>query len=174
MGAAWTSGSSGTSTSHLYSWIRYRVRSCAPSVEEVVEDAVDILWTLGLGRVAGARDDGQGCPVDQALRPLRVGQRKQRVARAPDELDRDLELVQAPGHIVLASEQSARIDERAHRREVGAAVAVGGVHVAKVGQVLVVEGLVEVDGGAGVSSGEAPDHPPLRPAQLVARGSHHV
>src|SRR5207249_2940560 len=79
MGAAWTSGSSGPSTSPLYSGLRYRVRSGSPSVEEVV----------------------------------------------------------------------------------------------KVGQVLVVEGLVEVDGGAGVAGGEAPDHPPWRPGQRVARESHH-
>src|SRR6266545_2000932 len=137
-----------------------------------MEDAVELLRPLRLRRVSGAPDDRQRRAADQGLRALGVRKRKERVVRAPDQLDGDLQLVQAAGHVVVPAEKRARVDKRANRREICAAVAIDRIHLAQIGEVTVVEGLRQVGAGARVSGGEPPHHRLRRPGESVARKTH--
>src|SRR6266581_6054997 len=112
VGSGWTSGSSGASTSARYSGLVYWRGSGVSGIEEAEERAVELVGALGLGRVAGPFDDGQPAVGNCGVCTGRMGDRKQRVVGAPDDLYRHLQLAQTRGHVVLAAEQRPGMHKR--------------------------------------------------------------
>src|SRR5436309_14449622 len=99
-----------------------------------MEDAVEVFRSLSLGCMTRAVDDGELRTLDQRLRAFGMRQRKQRIVGAPDQLNRDLDLVQPTRHVVMPAEQGPWFDERAHGREVVVVQPTGGAHIAKVAE----------------------------------------
>src|SRR5207248_9994670 len=125
VGSGWTSGSRGASTVALYSGLVYCSGSGGSGIEEAEERAVELVGALGLWRVARALDDGQPAVGNRGVGAGRVGDRKQRVVSAPDDLHRHLQLAKTRGYVVLAAEQRPRMDQRPDRRQVRVVEPVG-------------------------------------------------
>ena len=102
-----------------------------------------------------------------------VRDRKQRVVSAPDELQRDLDLVQPVAYVVLRAEQCAWRDEGSHRCQVGVVVALGRVELTQVVEIAVVHRAAEVHAGADVAAGDSPDDRGGHPVERVAGDLHH-
>src|SRR5438094_1404025 len=173
VGSGWTSGSRGASTSARYSGLVYWRGSGGSGIEEAEERAVELVGALGLGRVAGTFDDGQPAVGNRGVRARGVGDRKQRVVGAPDDLYRHLQLAQTRGHVVLAAEQRPRMHKRSDGGQVRVVEPVSLVHLAQVLQVGVVDHLLEVRAGVGESAGDPADGPRRRPSQRAAREAHN-
>src|SRR5579859_2646875 len=175
VGSAWTSASSGASTSALNSGLVYWRGSGrgGSGIEEGQQRAVELVRALCLRRVAGPFDYGQPAVGNRGVRAGCVGDGEQRVVRAPDELHRHLDAREALGQVVLGAEKRPRVDERAKRREVCLVIPLGGVELAQVLEVLVVHRSLEVDAGADVATGDLADHGPGHPLESAAGGAHH-
>src|SRR5882762_935620 len=171
-GSGWTSGSSGPATSSRYSGLVYRFRSLLSGIEEGVEDAVELLWPFGLGGVSGAFDHRKPRSLDQRVCACSVCNRKQRVVGTPDELNRELQLVQPGRHVVLPAEHSFGRDQRADRSEIRIVIALSRVQLPEVVEVSVIHGSGEVGARARIPGGHAPNRLRRGPAQGAARHVH--
>src|SRR5207302_10989003 len=119
------SGSTGPATSARYSGLVYRLAAGGLGGEESVEDAVELLWPLGLRRVAGAFDHGETRALDERVRARGVSNWKERIVGPPDQLDRECQRVQPLGQVVVTAEQGSRRHEGANRREIRARITLG-------------------------------------------------
>src|ERR1700680_748268 len=91
-GVGWTRGSSGASTSARYSGPVYCFGLSSLGVEEIVEDAVELLRALCLRGVAAPFYDGQPRVLDEGVSPRGMGDREERIVGAPDQLHRHPDL----------------------------------------------------------------------------------
>src|SRR5207247_10835288 len=99
-----------------------------------MEDAVELLRPLSLRCVTRAVDHGELRTLDQRVRAFGMRQRKQRIVGAPDQLDRDLEVVQSRRHVVVTGQERTGVGAGPERRAAGGVTAIWCVNSPAVAQ----------------------------------------
>src|ERR1700682_3558338 len=102
-----------------------------------------------------------------------MSHRKQWILCPPDQLYRDLQLVQSLGRVVVASKEGLRTDQGPNRGEVGVVVTLCGVELPEVVQVCVIHRSLEVMARSRKAARHAPDHLRWRPMQCIAGHTNH-